>query len=67
MNLKAIQGMAIVTALYQRDWAPDTDITEVLGDIEGIIAQANNNLGWAEVQSPSITLADVKKAVWGID
>ena len=67
MNLKAIQGMAIITALHQRDWIPGTDRDELLDDYDGIIEQANANLLWAGVQSPLITDADVDMAVWGIE
>jgi hypothetical protein len=70
MNIKAIKGMAIVTAFHQLDWCPGTARAEVWDEefVTAIKEQAYANLEWAKVeQNPVITQQDIAQAIWGED
>lgn len=66
INLKAVKGMAIVTALHQRAWSPDSEPSEVERDFPGICQQAEENLHWAGIID-TVTDDDILNAVWGVE
>jgi hypothetical protein len=59
-------SMAVVMAVYNRDWTKDTSFDEMYDDFDGIIVEANQHLKDAGVDY-TITANDVAVILWDED
>jgi hypothetical protein len=59
-------SMAVVMAVYNRDWTKDTSFDEMYDDFDGIIAEANEHLQETGVNH-IITANDVAVILWDQD